>query len=70
MTLQTAFVMATHPGHDGEIHGEALEGLTDRARAKTHTERLAMVRHLVEVVKLDVNASDGRDYSGKTIPAR
>lgn len=70
--LQAAVQAATvtQPRHDREVHGEALENLTGRARAKTYTERFAMVRHLVEVVKLDVNASDILDSNGKRINGR
>lgn len=63
--LQEAVDKATYPGQT-----EHVEGLTGQALAKTHTERLAMVRYLVEVVKLDVDTSDKLDGSGRHISGR
>lgn len=53
--LQAAVETATHPAQSQNC---------------SHAERMAMVRHLVETLKLDVNASDEFGVDGRRIPGR
>lgn len=67
-TLQQACETASYQGLSEDTHDDP--DLTDCERAHRRVERLRMVYHLVDELKLDVQASDEFGKNGRIIPGR